>query len=85
VSLTPEMRTLWLATVGAIAAIVVIGIVFARTLPAHAASPIWARLVVAAIVTILVAVAKVLGGPRAAAVTGVAGVLVGVVLLLLVW
>lgn len=77
----PVDRRLWFATVLAIAAILAVGIIVNRASPSHAASPIAARLVAAAIVTVFVAVAKVRVGPRAAALTGVAGTLIAVVLL----
>lgn len=65
-------------------AIAGIGILVARSLPSHEPSPIWVRLVVAVIVTVFAAAAKVLVGPRAAALAGVVGVLVAVVLLIAV-
>lgn len=80
--LTTDPRRLWLVSLIAILAIVAVGIVIARNLPGYAPSPIGARLAAAAIVTVLVAVAKVVRGPRAAAVTGVLGTLVPVVLLI---
>jgi hypothetical protein len=76
----PVDRRLWLATVTSIVAIVAVGILVSR-LTSHAPSPIALRLVAAVIVTGFVAVAKVAVGPRAAALTGVIGVLVAVVLL----
>jgi hypothetical protein len=78
----PIDRRLWLATVGSIVAIAVVGILVNRSSPSHVASPIAARLAAAAIVTALVAVARVRVGPRAAAVTGVIGTLIAVVLLI---
>jgi hypothetical protein len=78
----PIDRRIWLATVAAIATILAVGILVSRNLPGHTASPIGARLVAAAVVTVLVAAAKVLVGPRAAAVTGVVGTLIAVVLLI---
>ena len=65
-------------------AIGAIGIIINRNSPSHVASPIAARLAAAVIVTVFVAVAKVRFGPRAAAVTGVLGTLVAVVLLIAV-
>jgi len=79
---SPENRRLWLVTVAAIVAIVAVGIIVNRASPTHVASPIAARLAAAAIVTVFVAGAKVRVGPRAAAVTGVVGVLIAVVLLI---
>ena len=76
----PVDRRLWLATVASIIAIVAIGILVART-TSHAPSPIGLRLLAAVVVTVFTAAAKLLVGPRAAAVTGVAGVLIAVVLL----
>lgn len=81
---SPENRQLWLVTVAAIVAIGAIGIMINRNSPSHVASPIAARLAAAVIVTVFVAVAKVRFGPRAAAVTGVLGTLVAVVLLIAV-
>ena len=78
----PVDRRLWLATVVAIVAIVAVGIIVNRASPSHSASPIAARLAAAAIVTVFVAVAKVRRRPRAAAVTGVVGTLIAVVLLI---
>ncbi len=78
---SPENRRLWLVTVMSIVAIVAVGIIVNRSSPSHVASPIATRLAAAAIVTVFVAVAKVRFGPRAAAVTGVIGTLVAVVVL----
>jgi hypothetical protein len=78
----PVDRRLWFFTLVAIVAIVVVGIVVNRSSPGHVASPIAARLAAAVIVTVFVAVAKVLAGPRAAAATGVIGTLIAVVLLI---
>jgi hypothetical protein len=78
----PVDRRLWLVTVVTIAAIAGIGIFVARNTPGHAASPIALRLAAAVVVTGAAAGAKVLVGPRAAAVTGVVGVLIAVVLLI---
>lgn len=72
---------LWLATVSAIIAITVIGIVVNR-IQGGAPSPIAWRLAAAVIVTVAVAIAKVLAGWRAAAVTGVVGTAIAVVLLI---
>jgi hypothetical protein len=79
---SPENRRLWLVSVVLIVAIVAIGIIINRNSPSHVASPILARLAAAVIVTVFVALAKVRVGPRAAAVTGVVGVLIAVVLLI---
>ena len=81
----PLDRRLWFASVVAIVAIAAVGILVSRSTPGHVASPIAARLVAALIVTGLVALAKVIGGPRAAAVTGVVGTLVAVILLISVF
>lgn len=78
----PVDRRLWLVSLVMIVAIVAVGILVARSLPGHAPSPIGLRLAAAAVVTVFVAAAKVLVGPRAAAVTGVVGTLVAVVLLI---
>jgi hypothetical protein len=72
-------RRLWVVTLAIIVAIVVVGYIVSG--PAHVGSPIAVRLAAAAIVTAFVAVAKIAAGPRAAAVTGVVGVLIAVVLL----
>lgn len=72
-------RRLWLVTVAAIVAILLVGYIVSG--PAHAGAPIVLRLAAAAIVTAFVVAAKVTAGPRAAAVTGVVGVLIAVVLL----
>jgi len=77
----PVDRRLWLITVVAIVAIAGIGIFVARSMPGYAPSPIGVRLAAAAIVTAIAAGAKVLVGPRAAAVTGVVGTFIAVVLL----
>jgi len=49
--------------------------------PSHVGSPIVLRFAAAAIVTVFVVLAKFIAGPRAAAVTGVVGVLIAVVVL----
>lgn len=72
-------RRLWLVTLVAIVAIVVVGYIVSG--PTHVGSPIVVRLAAAAIVTAFLAVAKVVAGPRAAAVTGVVGVLIAVLVL----
>ena len=74
-----DTKRLWLLSVVSIVAIVVINYIVVG--PAHVHSPIGLRLAAAAIVTAFVAVAKVVAGPRAAAVTAVVGVLIAVVLL----
>ncbi len=76
---------LWLSALVAIVAIVAAGILINRGTPSQVASPVVARLAAAVIVTALVAVAKLRWGPRAAAVTGVAGTLVAVILLVPIW
>jgi cytochrome b subunit of formate dehydrogenase len=78
----PVDRRLWFLSLVAIVAIAVVGIIVSRSLPGHVPSSIVARLAAAVIVTACVAVAKVVGGARAAAVTGVAGTLIAVVLLI---
>ena len=77
----PVDRRLWLVTVVAIVAIVAVGIVVNRNSPGYVVSPIPARLAAAAIVTGFVVAAKVFIGPRAAALTGVVGVLIAIVVL----
>ena len=72
-------RRLWFITLVTIVAILAVNYIVSG--PAHVGSPIVVRLAAAAIVTALVAVAKIAAGPRAAAVTGVVGVLIAVVLL----
>ena len=74
-----DRKRLWLLSVASIAAILAVNYVVRG--PAHVGSPIAMRLAAAAIVTVLVVLAKFIAGPRAAAVTGVAGVLIAVVLL----
>jgi hypothetical protein len=64
-----------------IAGIVVVGSSSAK-LALPRPSPVGARLLAAAIVTVAVAVAKRVAGPRAAAATGVIGTLIAVVLLI---
>ena len=78
----PVDRRLWLATLIAILGIVVVGIIVARSLPSHTASPIGMRLAAAVIVTAFVAAAKLLVGPRAAAVAGILGTLLAVIVLI---
>ncbi len=80
-----DRKRLWLVSVVSIVAIVAVGILVNRASPSHVASPIAARLAAAAIVTVLVAVARVVAGPRAAAATGVVGTLIAVVLLVQLW
>ncbi len=82
---SPENRRLWLVSVVLIVAIVAVGVIINRNSPSHVASPIVARLAAAVIVTAFVAVARVRLGPRDAAATGVAGVLIAVVLLIQLW
>jgi len=74
----PADLRLWLVSVLLIAGIVVVGIIVGRNSPSHVPSPVGARLLAAAIV----AVAKRVAGPRAAAATGVIGTLIAVVLLI---
>jgi len=76
-----DKRRLWLVSFVSIVAIVAVGIIVNRNSPSHVASPVAVRLAAAVIVTAFVAVAKIAAGPRAAAVTGVVGVLIAVVLL----
>jgi hypothetical protein len=77
---------LWLTTLVIIIVMVAIGAVVARAWrrqePDHGLGPVLAaRLVVVLVVTALVVPARIALGPRAAAVTGVVGVLIAVVLL----
>ena len=74
----PADRRLWLISLALIVAIVAIGYILSG--PGHAGSPIIVRLSAAAIVTVCAAVAKMVAGTRAAAVTAVVGVLIWVVL-----
>ena len=74
-----DPKRLWLLSVVTIVAILVVNYVV--TGPAHVGSPIALRLAAAAIVTVCVVLAKIIAGPRAAAVTGVVGVLIAVVVL----
>jgi Na+-translocating ferredoxin:NAD+ oxidoreductase RnfD subunit len=78
----PVDRRLWFVSFAMIVAIVAVGIIVNRNSPSHVASPVVVRLAAAVIVTVFVAVAKFVAGPRAAAVTGVVGVLIAVVLLI---
>jgi len=77
----PFPTRLWLSSVLAILAIVAAGIVFNRVEGGAASAIAW-RLMAAVIVTACVAVAKVVAGTRAAAVTGVVGTAIAVVLLI---
>jgi hypothetical protein len=79
---------LWLATLIVIVALVAVGSVIARGWraqePEHGLGPVLAvRLVVVLVVTALVIAARVAIGPLAAAVTGVVGVLLAIVMLIL--
>jgi len=74
-----DTRRLWLVTVVSIVAIVAVNAIVRG--PNNAGSPVLPRLVAAAVVTLFVIVAKVVAGPRGAAVTGVVGVLIAVLLL----
>ena len=73
-------RRLWFVSLVTIVAIVAVGSIVSGP-PPHVGTPVAVRLAAAAIVTVCVAVAKVAAGPRAAAATGVAGVLIAVVVL----
>ena len=79
---------LWLAALAIIVAMVAIGSVVARTrrpqAPQRTLGPVLApRVVAVLVVTALVAAARIAAGPLAATVTGVAGVLVTIVVLIL--
>ena len=74
-----DRKRLWLLSVVSIVAIVAANYVVRG--PSHVGSPIVLRLAAAAIVTVFVVLAKFIAGPRAAAVTGVVGVLIAVVVL----
>lgn len=74
-----DRKRLWLVSLVSIVAIVAVNYIVSG--PTHVGSPIVVRLAAAAIVTAFVVLAKFLAGPRAAAVTGVVGVLIAVVLL----
>jgi hypothetical protein len=74
-----DWKRLWLVSFVSIVAIVTVAYVVSA--PTHTGSPIAVRLAGAAVVTAFIAVARVVAGPRAAAVTGVVGVLIAVVLL----
>ena len=78
---------LWLATLAIILAMVAVGAVVTRAWrpqePGHGLGPVLAvRLVVVLVVTGLVVAARIAVGPLAAAVTGVVGVLVAIVVLI---
>ncbi len=79
---------LWLATLVVILALVATSVVATRAWrpqrPPRGLGPVLAaRLVVIVVVTTLVAAARIAAGPLAAAVTGVAGVVVAIVVLIL--
>ena len=74
-----DRKRLWLLSVVSIVAILAVNYVVRG--PSHVGSPIVLRLAAAAIVTVFVVLAKFIAGPRAAAVTGVVGVLIAVVVL----
>ncbi len=79
---------LWLATLVIIVAMVAVGAVvdrvWRREEPDHGLRPVLAaRLVVILVVTALVVAARLAAGPLAAAVTGVVGVLIAIVVLIL--
>jgi hypothetical protein len=74
-----DIKRLWLLSFVSIVAILAVNYIVSG--PAHVGSPIVVRLAAAALVTAFVAVAKFVSGPRAAAVTGVVGVVVAVVVL----
>ena len=74
-----DRKRLWLLSVVSIVAIVAVNYVVRG--PSHVGSPIAWRLAAAAIVTVFVVLAKLIAGPRAAAATGVVGVLIAVVVL----
>jgi hypothetical protein len=74
-----DRKRLWLVSFVSIVAILAVNYIVSG--PAHVGSPIVVRLAAAAIVTAFVAVAKFVAGPRAAAATGVVGVVVAVVVL----
>jgi hypothetical protein len=76
----PVDRRLWLVSLVLIVAIVAVSYILSGP-PPHTGSPLVVRLAAAAIVTAFVAVAKITAGPRAAAVTGVVGVLIAIVVL----
>ena len=74
-----DRKRLWLLSVVSIVAILAVNYVVRG--PSHVGSPIALRLAAAAIVTVFVVLAKFIAGPRAAAVTGVVGALIAVVVL----
>ena len=74
-----DRKRLWLVSVVSIVAILAVNYILSG--PAHVGSPIAVRLIAAAIVTALAAVAKFVAGPRVAAATAIVGVAVAVVLL----
>jgi len=74
-----DRKRLWLLSVLGIVAILAVNYVVRG--PPHVGSPIVLRLAAAAVVTAFVILAKFIAGPRAAAVTGVVGVLIAVVVL----
>jgi hypothetical protein len=79
--MSAENRRLWLTSVVAIVAILLVGIVVSRS-SGNAPSTIAERLAAAVVVTVLVAAAKIFRGPRAAAITGIVGTLIAVIVLI---
>ena len=78
----PVDRRLWFVSLVLIVAIVAVGIIINRGSPSHVSAPVVVRLAAAVIVTACAACAKLVAGPRAAAVTAVIGTLIAVVLLI---
>ncbi len=69
----------WFVTLVTIAAILTVNYILSG--PTHVGSPVVVRLAAAAIGTACAAVARIAAGPRAVAGTGVAGVLIAVIVL----
>jgi len=74
-----EKKRLWIVSVVSIVAILAVNYVVRG--PTNVGSPIVLRLAAAAVVTVFVILAKFIAGPRAAAATGVVGVLIAVLVL----
>ena len=72
-------RRLWFVTLAAIVAFLVVN--YMVWAPTHPSAPMILRIAAAAVVTAFVVVAKIMAGPRAAAVTGIIGVVIAVVVL----
>jgi hypothetical protein len=75
----PVDRRLWLVSLAVIVAI--LAVVYIASGPSHAGNSVAVRLAAAVIVTACAAVAKLIAGSRAAAMTAVVGVVIAIVVL----